>query len=81
VVSPDEAAAYPYTDQERAIVEAATRDHAVGDPDTVHRRLTALVDRTGADELMVSTRAHSFESRARSLTLVAERWGTAAAAA
>jgi hypothetical protein len=39
------------------------------------------VDRTGADELMVSTRAHSFESRARSLTLVAERWGTAAAAA
>ena len=81
VVTPEEAAAYPYTDQERAVVEAATADHAIGDPDTVHRRLTALVERTGADELMVSTRAHSFEARARSLALVAERWGTAAAAA
>ena len=44
---------------------------------TVHRRLEALVDRTGADELMLSTRAHSLETRARSLTLVAERWGLA----
>jgi len=81
VVSPDEAAAYPYTEQERSIIEAATADHAVGDPDAVHRRLAALVARTGADELMVSTRAHSFEVRARSLTLVAERWGASAAAA
>ena len=81
VVSPEEAAAYPYTDQERSIIEAATADHAVGDPDAVHRRLAALVERTGADELMVSTRAHSFEVRARSLTLVAERWGAGAAAA
>ena len=78
VVTPEEAAAYPYTDQERALVEAATADHAVGDPDTVHRRLAALVERTGADELMLSTRAHSLETRARSLTLVAERWGSPA---
>ena len=81
VVSPEEAGAYPYTDRERAVVAEATADHAIGDPDTVHRRLSALVERTGADELMLSTRAHSFEARARSLTLVAERWGTAAAAA
>jgi luciferase family oxidoreductase group 1 len=81
VVSPEEAAAYAYTDQERAIVEAATRDHAIGDPGAVHRRLTALVERTGADELMVSTRAHSFEARARSLTLVAGRWDSTATAA
>ncbi len=81
VVTPEEAAAYPYTAQERSVVEAATADHAVGDPDAVHRRLAALVERTGADELMVSTRAHSFEVRARSLALVAERWGTTAAAA
>jgi luciferase family oxidoreductase group 1 len=81
VVSPDEAAAYPFTDHERALVDAATAEHAIGDPDAVHRRLTALVERTGADELMLSTRAHSFDTRARSLTLVAERWGTASAAA
>jgi len=77
VVSPDEAAAYPYTPEERAVVDAATADHAVGDPDTVHRRLEALVERTGADELMLSTRAHSLETRARSLALVAGRWGLA----
>jgi len=81
VVSPDEAAAYPYTDQERAIVAQATAQHVVGDPETVRQGLAALVARTGADELMVSTRAHSFDTRARSLTLVAERWGMVAAAA
>lgn len=75
VVGPEEAAAYPYTPEDRALIDAATADHAVGDPDAVHRSLVALVDRTQADELMLSTRAHSFETRARSLTLVAERWG------
>jgi len=81
VVTPEEAAAYPWTDQERAVVESATADHAIGDPDTVQRRLEELVARTGADELMVSTRAHSYDVRARSLALVAERWGMPAAAA
>jgi len=81
VVSPDEAAAYPYSDQERAIVAQATADHIIGDPDSVQRQLTALATRTDAHELMLSTRAHSFESRARSLTLVAGRWGMVPAAA
>ena len=81
VVTPEEAAAYPWTDQERAVVESATADHAIGDPDTVQRRLEEVVARTGADELMVSTRAHSYDVRARSLALVAERWGMPAAAA
>jgi len=80
VVSPEEAAAYPYTESEQALIDATTAEHSVGDPDTVHRSLTALVERTGADELLLSTRAHSFETRARSLTLVAERFGRAPAA-
>lgn len=81
VVSPQEAAAYPYTDQERAVIEAATASHIVGDPDTVQAGLDALVARTGADEVMLSTRAHSFDVRARSLTLVADRFAMAAAPA
>ena len=81
VVSPEEAAAYPYTDQERALIEAATASHIVGDPVTVQAGLDALVARTGADEVMLSTRAHSFDVRARSLTLVAERFAMAAATA
>ena len=81
VVSPQEAAAYPYTDQERALIEAATASHIVGDPVTVQAGLDALVARTGADEVMLSTRAHSFDVRARSLTLVADRFAMAAAPA
>ena len=81
VVSPEEAAAYPFTDQEREIVAQATAEHIVGDPDTVHRGLVALAERTGADELMVSTRAHSYATRSKSLSLVADRWGMVPAAA
>ena len=47
--------------------------------EVVPRRVVAglgeLASRTGADELMVSTRAHSYEPRIRSLRLVAGAWG------
>ena len=36
--------------------------------------LVDLQARTGADEIMLSTRAHSLEARIQSLTLVAEAW-------
>jgi luciferase family oxidoreductase group 1 len=81
VVSPEEAAAYPFTDQEREIVAQATAEHIVGGPDTVYRGLVALAERTGADELMLSTRAHSYATRSRSLSLLAGRWGMVPAAA
>jgi luciferase family oxidoreductase group 1 len=74
VATPEEAAAYRYTPQERELIDAATSTHLIGNPDSVHQGLTDLQHRTGADELMLSTRAHSFEARAQSLSLVAERW-------
>jgi len=74
IPTPEEAAAYRYTPQERALVDAATSSHLIGDPDLVHQGLVELGRRTGADEIMLSTRAHSYEARAHSLTLVAERW-------
>lgn len=79
LATPEEAAAYRTTPEERAIIEAATSTHLIGGPDAVHQGLVALQERTGADELMLSTRAHSFEARARSLTLVAEGWAMAGA--
>jgi luciferase family oxidoreductase group 1 len=81
VVTPEEAAAYPYTPEERALMESMTAEHVVGDPGTVQRGLATLVERTGADELMLSTRAHDLTTRSRSMTLVAERWGLLADAA
>jgi luciferase family oxidoreductase group 1 len=73
--SPEEAEAYSFTPAEAAIVEESMRTHLIGTPDTVHEGLVRLVERTGADELMISTRLHSYATRVESLTLVAERWG------
>ncbi len=74
VPTPEEAADYRFTRAEQRLVDAATSTHLVGDPEAVRQGLVDLQARTGADELMLSTRAHSFEARAQSLTLVAEAW-------
>jgi luciferase family oxidoreductase group 1 len=77
VATPEEASAYQFTSAEQELVDSVTASHLVGDPATVHQGLVDLQSRTGADELMLSTRAHSLESRLASLTLVAEGWSMA----
>ncbi len=72
LATPEQAAAYRYSEAEAALVAETTATHLIGDPATVVAGLDALVDRTGADEVMLSTRAHSYEARVRSLALVAE---------
>ena len=74
IATPEEAAAYRFTPEERRLVEDTTATHLVGDPAAVRQGLVDLQARTGADEMMLSTRAHSFEARAQSLTLVADAW-------
>ncbi|MHB1929463.1 MAG: LLM class flavin-dependent oxidoreductase [Acidimicrobiales bacterium] len=69
--TPEEAAAYGYTSQERAIVEAATGSHVVGSPATVTAGLDELLEATGADELMVTTNVHDHAARLRSYELLA----------
>jgi luciferase family oxidoreductase group 1 len=73
--SPDEAAAYPFNDDEQEIVDQALATHVIGDPPTVRQGLLELQRRTDADELMLSTRTHDYDARATSLRLVAESWG------
>jgi luciferase family oxidoreductase group 1 len=75
--SPEEAALYSFTVAERAVVEDAMSTHLVGDAETVIEGLRQLQVRTGADEIMLSTRAHSYETRLRSLSLIAGAWETA----
>ncbi|HET9690855.1 MAG TPA: LLM class flavin-dependent oxidoreductase [Acidimicrobiales bacterium] len=70
--SPEEAAAYPFTADELRAVEAFCGSHVVGSPATVRAGLDELVERTGADELVVTTSAWSHEARLRSYELVAE---------
>ena len=69
--SPEEAAAYPYTPAEEAVVRAFVAGHVVGDPETVRRGLDELLARTGADELMVTTSVHDHGERLRSFELAA----------
>lgn len=70
--SPEEARNYPYTPPERAALEAVRAMQIVGSPGTVRARLTELVERAQADELMVTTMMHAHRDRLRSFSLVAE---------
>jgi luciferase family oxidoreductase group 1 len=72
--SVEEASARQFSDSEKQLVDEAMSTHIIGSADSVHEGLRALVKRTVADEVMLSTRIHSFDARAHSLELVAQRW-------
>ncbi|HTD77087.1 MAG TPA: alkanal monooxygenase, partial [Chloroflexota bacterium] len=69
--SPEEAAAYPYTEWERDMVRARQADQVIGSPETVRQGLTDLLDRTQANELMLTTILFDPTDRLRSYELVA----------
>jgi luciferase family oxidoreductase group 1 len=75
--SPEEAAAYPFSDVEREIAAEAMSSHIIGDPRTVAKGLSLLEERTRCDEIMISTRIHSHDARIESLRLVAAAWESA----
>lgn len=56
-------------------LDSMLRVRAVGSPSTVRTSLEALVERTGADELITTTYAHDPAVRVRSLELLAALWG------
>src|SRR4029078_10853838 len=57
--TPEDAAEYVFTPGAREIVRAWTAPLILGDPDEVRVQLEALAQRTGADELMITTMVHS----------------------
>jgi luciferase family oxidoreductase group 1 len=69
--SPEEAASYPYSAAENAVIAEATGSHVVGDPATVIDALDRLVDDTGADEVMVTTSTFAHGDRLASYELLA----------
>jgi luciferase family oxidoreductase group 1 len=72
VPTPEEAAAYPYSDQERAFIEHRMAGQIIGSPATVRDGVQALVERTGVDELMVTTVTHDGADRIRSYELLSD---------
>jgi luciferase family oxidoreductase group 1 len=56
---------------ERAMLDQVLSCSAIGAPATVRRQLQAFVDRTGADELMITSQIFEHQARLRSYELTA----------
>ena len=79
--SPEEAAAYPYSDLERAFIEDRQASQIIGSPGTVQRGMAELLEATAADELMITTMVFDPADRLTSFSLVADLARASAGAA
>ncbi|WP_328621400.1 LLM class flavin-dependent oxidoreductase [Streptomyces sp. NBC_00354] len=75
IPTPEEAAAYDFSPPEREFVDGWLANVVHGTPDEVRAGLDGLAKRTGADELMLTSNAHSGAARLRSYELVADVYG------
>jgi luciferase family oxidoreductase group 1 len=57
--------------QERAMLDDVLSCTAIGSPETVRRRIAAFIERTEADELMITSQVFDHEARLRSYELLA----------
>ncbi len=64
-----------------AYIDDALSCSAVGSADTVRKGLEYLIDRTGADELVLTAQIFDHAARRRSFEIVAQAWGLTPAAA
>ncbi|MGE3324196.1 MAG: LLM class flavin-dependent oxidoreductase [Acidimicrobiia bacterium] len=78
--TPEEADEYQFTPVEHEFARHRLLSQTIGDPDSVRTRLLELIERTGANELMVTTMVHGHADRLRSYELLAEAWALTAAA-
>ncbi|MEV6569282.1 LLM class flavin-dependent oxidoreductase [Streptomyces kronopolitis] len=70
--TPADAAAHPFTAEERRALAGFRAQQAVGTPETVVRRLAQLAEETGADELMLTTPVYDLRDRMQSFALIKE---------
>jgi luciferase family oxidoreductase group 1 len=59
----------------RALLDQALACSAIGSPATVRAAIAAFVERTGADELMITSQIYDHQARLRSYEIVAEAMG------
>jgi alkanesulfonate monooxygenase SsuD/methylene tetrahydromethanopterin reductase-like flavin-dependent oxidoreductase (luciferase family) len=72
--STEQAAAYRWSEADRALVADRVQTQFVGTPAQVADQLERLRDATGADELIVTTITHGHADRIRSYELLADEW-------
>ncbi|MEV7343103.1 LLM class flavin-dependent oxidoreductase [Streptomyces sp. NPDC093544] len=80
VPTPEEAAAYEFTSMEREFITTWNSNVIHGTAEEVRAGLDDLQKRTGADELMLTSHAHSGDLRLRSYELIADAYGLPQAA-
>jgi alkanesulfonate monooxygenase SsuD/methylene tetrahydromethanopterin reductase-like flavin-dependent oxidoreductase (luciferase family) len=73
--SPEEAAAYPYSEAETLRIERMRSRALYGTPAVVGDKLRALAAEHGVEEIAILTTLHDPEARRRSYTLLAEEFG------
>ncbi|MGP3971590.1 LLM class flavin-dependent oxidoreductase [Streptomyces sp. 6N223] len=74
IPSPEEAASHPFSPVETEIVDGWLANVVHGTPDAVREGLNDLAKRTGADELMITSNAHTPAARLRSYELIADAY-------
>jgi luciferase family oxidoreductase group 1 len=67
-----EAAAYPYTPEEREIIQANRARSIIGSPRRVRERILGLAEQAKVEEIMITTMTHDHQDRRRSYELLAE---------
>ena len=73
--SPEESLAYPFTEQELALLKTVEARSIVGTPDQVKAKLELLAKQHGAEEMVVVTITYDYASRLRSYELLAKEFG------
>jgi luciferase family oxidoreductase group 1 len=68
----EEATDYPYSPEERQIMEMNRDRSFVGTPARIRDQITELADQAGVDEIMITTMTHDHADRRRSYELLAE---------
>ena len=79
--SPEEAEAYRWSEEERAVAELYRSMHVAGDPHEVREEIERRAAETNADEVMVFTSVYDPADRIRSYELLADVFGMANATA
>jgi luciferase family oxidoreductase group 1 len=77
IPTPEEADAYPYTGQDRLLLEMNQERSIAGSPATVRAQIDELAARYGVDEVVVVTICHDFQARLRSYELLARAYDLA----
>jgi alkanesulfonate monooxygenase SsuD/methylene tetrahydromethanopterin reductase-like flavin-dependent oxidoreductase (luciferase family) len=72
LASPEAAAAHPYTEAERAVIQRLRERAIVGTAGQVAAKLAALAASFGLDEIVINTWTHDPVARQRSYELIAQ---------